>query len=316
LSGPFLLAGNFRSRSGRELLGKVRNALEELGAVTEVAVSRRPEELRRAVRTALTKGTRRVIAVGGDGTVGLVAGALVGRDATLGIVPAGTGNDFARTMGIPMNTAEAARIAVRGSERAVDVGLVNGHPFVNAASVGLSAEVAHNVTAAQKAMLGPLAYPATAARLLVSHRPLCVRLSGDAAFEGWSHQLVVANGHFQGGGTPTLPEADPESGRLAAYLVEGRSRVTLFLVGLLVRFGRHTELAPTVTFEGRRFLVETERPRRINADGEEIGRTPAEFSIRPRALRVLVPADGLTPSPPAGVREGSPLAALPRRPRP
>lgn len=285
------VVGNSRSRSGRRLLKDTRRALEELGAATEVASVRRPAELRQAVLTALERGERRIVAVGGDGTVGLVAGALVGRDAELAIVPAGTGNDFARTLGIPSDTAEAVWIAAHGSVREVDVGLVNGYPFVNAASVGLSAEVAHHVTSAQKARLGAFAYPLTAARLFFTHRPFHLRLSGDAVFEGWSHQLVVANGRFQGGGTPTLPEADPESGALAAYVVEGKSRVTLFLVGLLVRFGRHTELAPTLTFEGRRFRLETERPRRINADGEEVGWTPAEFSIRAGALRVRVPRD-------------------------
>jgi YegS/Rv2252/BmrU family lipid kinase len=290
--GWLLLVGNPRSRRGRAGFEAARRALESAGGrPRRVLLARSPADVRRGIEDALDAGCGAVAVAGGDGTVGLAAGVLAGTNAVLGVLPAGTGNDFARTLDLPLDLEGAARAISGGTVRAVDVGAVNGRLFVNAASLGLSAEVARRVGAAQKRHLGRLAYPLAALRLLFSHRPFRVRFAGDVEFAGWTHQVVVANGRYQGGGTPTLEEADPSSGRLAVYVVEGRSRWIVFLVGLLVRFGRHTDLPPTQTFEARRFSIQTDGPQRIDADGEEIATTPAEFSILPGALRVFVPEE-------------------------
>jgi diacylglycerol kinase family enzyme len=156
------VAGRGRSL---ETLRRARAELDRIGADYRVVESQGLEHARASAEAAVAAGET-VVALGGDGLVGCLAKAVRGSAGALAIVPAGRGNDFARAIGVPRDPAAAARLAVEGRERLVDVGEVNDVPFLCIASVGLDSDV--NRLASQGRRLGELAYFYAALRALAA----------------------------------------------------------------------------------------------------------------------------------------------------
>ena len=159
-------------------------ALERRGLKLEkVARIRRPSRLPLAVDARLSLGVDRLIVGGGDGTLGTVAPRLARRDVALGVIPLGTANDFARTLGIPSNLDEAAAVAAGDHETAVDLGRANDAFFLNVASVGMSVALTHALSPLLKRWLGPAAYAVAGVGAFVRHVTFRTRLeSGDGTF--------------------------------------------------------------------------------------------------------------------------------------
>ncbi|MFB1480174.1 lipid kinase [Corallococcus sp. RDP092CA] len=305
--GPAVLVVNTRSRSGREAFERAREVLTAHGVPLMAAHAlTRPRRLRRVVEEALAQGARRVLVGGGDGTLSCAAQALMGRDVTLGVVPLGTGNDFARSLGIP-DTLEAACDVIAGGYTArVDVGLADGRPFLNAASLGLTTAIAKRLTQALKQRAGKLAYPMAAAAEVRTLQPFHVRLQADdQALEVDALQLVVGNGRYHGAGNMVAPDATLDDRRFHVYAItaspvaDGGERTglghlqdvaTLARVALGMRSGGHLEHASVVHLHTSRLAVETAPPMEVNADGENVGMTPMRFQVVPAALRVYAPA--------------------------
>lgn len=310
-TGPALLVVNTGARSGLAAFERVQGLLAARGVdVAQSVAVRRPAALPRLLREALAHGVGRVLVGGGDGTQALAANTLAGRDVTLGVLPLGTGNDFARSLGIPADLERACDVVAQGYSVRIDVGRVKDRAFLNAASLGLSAAICRRLTGAFKARAGRLAYPVAAAAELLEHRPFHVRLVVDAG-EVREHdvlQLVVGNGRYHGAGNVTTPDAALDDRRLDAYAVLAPSReqhagaredtalgrledlATLAAIGLRLRRGEHVEHPSVVSFTCRALEVQAEPAQDVNADGELVGKTPVRFEVWPAALRVLVPA--------------------------
>lgn len=303
-----LLVVNVHARTGAWGFLATREALARQGVDVDGAVAlRTPSLLPETLREAMEAGAQRILVGGGDGTLSLAASVLAGTDTVLGVIPLGTGNDFARSLGLPLDVDGAARVVREGVVHAVDVGLANGRVFLNAASVGLSVAIARRLTPRLKRWAGGLAYAVAAAREALGFTPLTVRLSVD----GERHtldvlELVVGNGRFHGAGNVIAPAASLEDGRLHAYAIlahgaprEGAGGPAAALHSLAVlarvspRLRRGTQQAhpDVLAFSGREMVVETDRPQRINVDGEMRGRTPVHLTVWPRAVRVLVRGD-------------------------
>jgi diacylglycerol kinase (ATP) len=305
--GPAVLVVNTRSRSGQEAFEAARERLCAHGVPLIAAHAlTKPKRLQSVVREALAQGARRVLVGGGDGTISCAAQVLMGRDVTLGVVPLGTGNDFARSLGIP-DTLEAACDVISGGYTArVDVGLINGRPFLNAASLGLTTAIAKRLTQELKQRAGKLAYPMAAAAEMRTLQPFRVRLKADErTLELDALQLVVGNGRYHGAGNMVAPDATLDDRRLHVYAIaapsmaEGGERTglghlqdvaTLARVALGMRSGEHLEHESVVHLHTARLVVETEPPMEVNADGENVGMTPMRFEVAPAALRVYAPA--------------------------
>ena len=212
----------------------------------------------------------RLVVAGGDGTVGPVA-ELAGRlGVPLGVIPAGTANDFVRANGLPLDPVEAAVLAVTGTElRKLELGrLGDGRPIVNVASAGL-ASVAARRAAPLKPRLGPLAYGVGAARAAATASPLrcAVRVDGRTVFEGAAWQVIVAvTGAFGGGSA--VGAADPEDGVLDVAAIPGGSRLGLARRAWGLK--RHTIAEQQGVEHHRGAVVEVDLPpgTEFNADGE------------------------------------------------
>jgi diacylglycerol kinase (ATP) len=237
-----------------------------------------------------------LIAVGGgDGTINAAAAGVVASGRPLGILPMGTANDLARTLDIPADLDAAARIIAEGRTRRIDLGLVNGHPFFNVASIGLSAELAQTLTRDIKRRFGKLGYALAAIRVLARARPFHAQIVDDArSIRVRTLQIAVGNGRFYGGGNVVAKDATIDDHHLDLYSLELTRAWKLALMARSFRYGEHGAWDEVRAIRAQAFEVATRRPRPVNADGEILTRTPARFAIRPAAVTVFSPRQALT----------------------
>ena len=305
--GPALLVVNSKCRMGKEAFPAAREALAARGI--PLAASHRlsrQKHMDRVLREALDAGVRRIFIGGGDGTLNAAVQQLLGRDVTLGVLPLGTGNDFARSLGIAPTLEAACDVIAAGYTARVDVGLANGRPFLNAVSLGLASAIARRLTPQLKRRAGKLAYPVAAVAELWEHQPFHVRMSTDRGeMELDVLQLVVGNGRYHGAGNVVTPESRLDDRRLDAYTIaapsaeSGREGTglghmqdvsTLARIALSLRRGEHVSHPAVTSVHSTHLYVDAQPTQDINADGEIIGHTPVRFELAPAALRVYAPA--------------------------
>jgi YegS/Rv2252/BmrU family lipid kinase len=291
VSPPIALLANPSAADGRSLkcLDIVRATLESRGAEYRLATPAGRDAAREVAREAAERGET-VIAVGGDGTIGLIGGALRDTPGRLAVIPAGRGNDFARVLKIPTDPAQAALVALDGEERTVDVGDVDGQPFVCIASLGFDSD-ANRIANGAKLVRGNLVYLYAALKALAGWRHANFQVVIDGTrhdVHGWS--VAVANSKAYGGGMYIAPEAKLDDGEFDVVMGSESSKWT-FLRDLRKVFdGSHADLPYVRIVRGKKIEISSDRAFDIYADGDPIGTTPATISISPRSLKVLVPA--------------------------
>ncbi len=293
-----LLLVNPRSRSGAEALDRAEDLLRRTGFVVDALGGPADALIEEARRSRRSGGHDVVVAGGGDGTLGGIAAALLDGGPPLGVLPLGTANDFARTLGLPTDPAEAVALIARTRPRPVDVGLVNGVPFLNAASIGLSADLAGELTETAKRRFGRSGYLFTALRLILRARSFRVTIEGDfERTEARSLMVAVGNGRHHGGGLTIAPDARIDDGKLDLYSLETTRLWRLALIAWALRSGQHVHWSDVRASRGDVFEIRTRRPRPVNVDGELRTTTPARFSLLRGALLVHAPpaAAGLQP---------------------
>lgn len=287
-----LLLHNPGSRAGEEKADAAAAALEAGGATVEGYACAGREETIAHLRSEAPRFDA-VAACGGDGTMNTVANALAETETALGLIPSGTANDLARTLGVPDDPAAAAAIILAGAERSIDLGEVNGCYFLNVASIGLSVALARTLTKDLKRRWGKLSYALAALDVARRARPFHAIVAGDEELARVrSYQIAVGNGRFYGGGMAVKDDAAIDDGRLDLYSLEARSLFRLALMLPAFRTGEHGLFSAVRTAEGAWFEIRTRRPMAVNADGEIVAHTPARFHLHRCALRVFAPAAG------------------------
>jgi diacylglycerol kinase family enzyme len=238
---------------------------------------------------------RAIVAAGGDGTINAVASAIAGTGITLGVLPLGTLNHFAKDIGIPLDVEVAAATIAAGHTTEVDVGEVNGQVFINNSSLGLYPQIVrHRET--QQRRLGRGKWPALAwATLMAVHRSafMTVRLKLDDVESVYRTTFVfIGNNEYVMEGFSIGSRERIDSGRLSLYVSHRRGRLGLILLGLRALFHRLKQANDFDALTAQSIVVETRRRAlHVATDGEVLTMTtPLEYRIRPRALRVFVPA--------------------------
>ena len=288
-----VLVVNARSRRGRQLYDGARSRLIAAGfTLLDTYPVDRPGELEKSIAAAVDLGPDLLVAGGGDGTISTAARLLAHRDIALGLLPLGTTNNFARTVGVPLDLDDAVATLADGKVIDVDLGLAGDMPFTNHVGIGLSADVMLQAPSLLKRVTGRLAYPITALALLTRHRPLRAVVRADGRqHEFVTHQLYVANGGFHAG-RPITSDAHADDRLLVAYPVGGPTRR-----GLLRETARNVATGSRRTLGDEPFLaidqlwLETDRPARVEVDGEPCGQTPMRIGLDANALRLMAPAD-------------------------
>jgi YegS/Rv2252/BmrU family lipid kinase len=266
-------------------------ALQSRGIETGVFVTERPGHGRELTRSALDAGASLVIAWGGDGTVNEVASELAFRDATLGIVPGGSGNGLARELRIPFDPSAAFQVAFEGQDRVIDAGEIDGHLFFNIAGVGLDARVAHEFAANGLVRRGFARYLSIAARELFAFQPDEHTIVTDGAAARVRTLLVaIANGRQYGNGALVAPAARTDDGKLDVVVVGYRSPIRALLEVPLLFAGHITTLSGVTSTTARDVEITAARPLLYHVDGEPfIGGASVKARVHVRALRVRMP---------------------------
>jgi diacylglycerol kinase (ATP) len=273
----------------------VARALREAGAVVDVTYSPGVQAMARLVDEAVERGDV-VVSVGGDGMLSSLAGLASARGATLGVVPAGRGNDFARMLGLPDDPAGQARVLLESDVRRIDLleatgfGQETTEPRVVAGSVyaGVDARAAEIVDRATW-LPRSLQYPYAALRSLATYRPGRYRVSVDGAVREYdAATVVVANSAYYGSGMQIAPPASVEDGVLDVVVIEAASRWELMRSLPKVYDGAHVDLAEVTVLSGTRVEVSgTGRaPIAAGGDGEPLGVLP-RLDAEPAVVRVL-----------------------------
>ncbi|MEO1089137.1 MAG: lipid kinase [Pseudomonadota bacterium] len=285
-----LVVANPKARRGAEALERVPRLLADAGITAVVDSFACPTEVSPDIERR-APDLDGVVVCGGDGTINAAALGLMRTGLPLGIVPLGTANDLARTLAIPLSLEGAIEVVVAGHSTAIDAGTVNGHPFFNVASLGLSAELARTLDGATKRRWGQLGYAWAALRVLVRARRFRATITEKGATtQVRSLQIAVGNGRHYGGGNVIEAEATIDDGHLDLYSLELSAVWKLVLMAPAFRTGNHGAWSEVRTARCVEFDVITKRPMPINTDGELVTFTPARFQVHPKAVKAYVPA--------------------------
>lgn len=265
-----------------------RGRAADVGRRVERRLAEQGLDVTRVTDAAQAAGADTLVVVGGDGTVHRVLPALAGTPTALAVIPAGSGNDLAADLGVPSDPLAAADLVAAGRTRRIDLGMAGDRPFATVLCTGFDAAVAARATGLRWPR-GPRRYDvavlAEVARLRPS--PLTLNLDGVRS-EHLITLVAVGNTRMYGGGLRICPDADPADGLLDVTVVGPMSRRELLRVAPRLRTGRHVDhpavgrhRAGAVRLSGHGLIA--------YADGEPLGPLPVHLSIRPDALRVVVP---------------------------
>lgn len=289
--GRVVLVVNTRSRKGRRHWPRLPERLAAAGLTVHSALPvHDPSHLSEVLLRALEPAPDLLIFGGGDGSLTAAAARLAHRDTALGVLPLGTTNNFARSLGLPMGLTGAVAALAGGKVADVDLAQAGPDRFANMASIGLSVQVAQAVPHRLKRVLGRGAYTLTAARRLPGHRAFkaTLRVNGTEQVV-WTHQLNIANGGYHAG-RRIASDAGVDDRLLVVYRLGDAGR--LHVTGQTIRqvvMGPRRPLAEGPFVVTREVWVDTDPPLPLDLDGEVRGTTPVRITLLPGALRVLVP---------------------------
>lgn len=284
--------------------GSVRDIDEVKTLITErlpgakIFVSQKQGDIENAAAEALAQGHDAVIAAGGDGTLNEALNGCMKSDAPiLGLIPLGTGNDFARSIGLPAGVNEAVEVVRSSTVKRIDVIRVTRsgsqpHFMINVAAGGFAGLVSENLTPEIKASWGPLSYlkgmfDALGEMQIYQSR---FRVDDEEPRTLSMLNIVIANGSHVARGIPIAPKADPVDGLMDVVAIREVSLPALALLAPEILAATHLNNREILHFRARRFSIESTPPMIFNADGEVLGEVPIEFEVLPGAISFLVPA--------------------------
>ena len=284
-----LLLLNPRARRGAEAAGDIAAGLRRAGLELVVEPTGDPSSLAGVIRRHASE-VDRVVVAGGDGTINQAVQVLVELGLPLAIIPAGTANNMARTVGLPLDLEDSTAVAAGSHRRPVDLGRVNGRWFCTTASIGLSVQITEELSPDLKRRLGPVAYALTALKVLRRSHPF----HADVSWEGGSRhtrtvQIVVGNGRYYGAALAVAPDATIDDARLDLYSLEVNHWWKLLKVAPFLKLGTHVKRREVEALRAKAFDIRTRRPMPIDVDGELGAETPGRFEVVPRALEVFTP---------------------------
>jgi diacylglycerol kinase (ATP) len=286
-----------RGRAAR-FLPQVRERLRALGGTVEVVISEDTDHAAKLSRQAAEAGSAIVVAMGGDGMVGAVGAGLIGTDAALGIVPTGTGNDFAVALGYRRRRPlDGVDVLADPLVRRIDAGRIRWdggeRPFLNVAGAGFDSEVNETANRMRSRLQGTAKYVAAVMRTLPGFRAGRFVIEGEGERRVLEGMIVaVGNGVSYGGGMKITPGASFTDGMFDVTVIGAMAKPRFVWNFPRVFRGTHVRHPKVHTFRGSRFEISADRPFEVYADGERVGPLPATFEILPQALRVVVPRTG------------------------
>jgi YegS/Rv2252/BmrU family lipid kinase len=269
----------------------VEQTLREKNVAFTVFETQYKEHAVSLARSAIGQGFDGIISVGGDGTLLEIAGAIHGSDEILGIIPAGTGNDFRVAVDVPKDPAQALEVILAGNRRRVDVGLLGEDRFfLNVAGTGFDVEVIKNTDKVRKRFTGGFAYFLGIFLSIFGYKSINIKLTVDGkSFKRSILLIAIANGKCYAGGLNVAPDSKPDDGLFNIVLLNRMPNWRILFELPKMKKG-HPEMIPGCEkFSCRELIIDSDRPLRFNLDGEVYGNTPVRISVIPKALSVFCP---------------------------
>ena len=287
-----MLVINARSRSGEAAFDEVRNTLAAAGIeLLDAHAVRNPEVMEPIVKAAIAKAPM-VIIGGGDGTLSSAVDHFVGKDTVFAVLPLGTANSFARTLGMPLDVDGAIELIARGNRKRIDLGQINGDYFANAAALGLSPLIADTVPHWLKRYLGMIGYLIWAVRVAFKFRPFRLTIGFDdgRTEQCWATEARIANGTHHGG-VLLVESQEIDSGVIVVQAVTGKSLWGLAWSWFTTLFKLRQRELTTTEWRGKRMTLDARPSQKISIDGEIAARTPVVVEVARGAIEVAAPRD-------------------------
>ena len=283
-------AGAGRSVKAME---RVEQRLKEKNVAYEVAVTQYARHSMELAAAAVGKGYEGILSVGGDGTLLEIAQVLKDTDETLGVIPAGTGNDFRRAIGVPRDPVEALDVVLRGDRDRVDVGMLDdGKVFLNVAGTGFDVEVIKYTEKVRRITTGGLAYYLGIVMSLFAYRSVKLTITANnKTIQREALLIAIANGRCYAGGLMVAPQSSAADGLFNVVII-GRmpNRRVLFELPKMQR-GQPESIPGYEAFQCSELTIDCDKKLPFNLDGEVYGQTPVTFRICPAALNVFCGSD-------------------------
>jgi YegS/Rv2252/BmrU family lipid kinase len=285
-----VLIVNAHSRKGRDLFRQAEAKLQAAGVRLIAAHAiKKPSTLPDVMRQAVRDGAPMVIVGGGDGSLSCTVDDVVDRDVVFALLPLGTANSFARTLGIPLDLDGAIDTIANGKRRRIDLGVIDGDYFANAAAMGLSPMIGQSVPHKLKRYLGVFGYLIWAIWCLLRFHPF--KLSVDNGIEKktiWTTEVRIFNGKYHGG-VELGENAELDSGEIMIQAVTGQSMSRLMWDWFAKYFKLPARNSAVEEFHGERLMIDTKPRQKISIDGEVLAKTPVVVEVAHKAIEVVVP---------------------------
>jgi YegS/Rv2252/BmrU family lipid kinase len=285
-----VLMVNTRSRHGARAYSEAKRLLAEAGMALDATYPvRHAERMPEIVREEIAKGRKFIIIGGGDGTISSVVDHFAYTNVVFGVLPLGTANSFARTLGIPLDLTGAIDVLVNGKVVDVDLGKINEDYFANGSSIGMPAIVGRATPHILKKWLGRGAYGLVAASKFIRYVPFrcIVTINGQqTSFEALD--VLIASGGYQGG-VLVAQQAKPDDGKLIIRILKGPSKWALARKWARMALGVPFAPADIEVLRVPELIIDAIPQQHIAVDGEVITQTPIRVSVAREALFLMAP---------------------------
>ena len=286
------LVVNAMSRHGAAAFDEARDRLAAAGVkLIDAHAVKNPEIMEPVVKAAIAKSPM-VIIGGGDGTLSSTVDHFMGSNTVFAVLPLGTANSFARTLGLPLDLEGAIDVIASGRRKRIDLGIIDGDYFANAAALGLSPMIADTVPHGLKKYLGMVGYLIWAVRVAFKFRPFRLRVTLDdgSVVRNWATEARIANGTHHGG-VELVEDQALDSGEIVIQAVTGKSLRGLAWSWFSTLFKLRHRAQTTTEWRGRRMRLEARPAQKISIDGEIAAKTPVIVEVAKGAIEVAAPRD-------------------------
>lgn len=294
----FIINPNAGKGNALNIIPQIKKIFELINEEPIIEVTKRPGHATEIVRNYVQSEDYRVYSVGGDGTLNEVLNGIVNSQSQLGIIPAGSGNDFIKSLIIDENVSveKLLKQTIIGESKKTDIGIVNGKYFINISSIGFDADVVQTSIKLKKSPFIPskLAYLLSIFLTVFFHKNKNLEILLDNnKINTKTTLLAVCNGNFYGGGMLVAPFAKISDGCFDVCLVEDLSILKILTLFPKLIKGKHSELKEVSFFKSQKLIVDCEKNINLNLDGELVQSKHIEFEILPHAINVIHPTNRL-----------------------
>jgi len=281
---------NTHSRKGQQLFFESMDLLKKEGIIVEDSYPvMDPKLLHDAVKDSIEKGYKLIIVGGGDGTLSSVVKYFAHKNVTMGVLPLGTGNSFARSLELPLNLPDVIKVIANGKVAKINLGQIGDNYFANVASIGFNARVAKDTPDQMKKYLGFFAYGLVGLKLFIGKPSFkCEMTINKDKIEGRLNQLVIANGSFFGI-TKIYPEAHIDNNELSVIAINSTSRWQIVKSWTGFMIGKPKMFKGVNLYSAQQVTIQTSPQKTVDIDGEALFKTPIKISMSKEALQVMVP---------------------------